>query len=45
MNFLLDSTIGLVFIYVMLLLMAYVVKCCNLKDLRNGEYGQLFLSS
>lgn len=40
MNFLLDSTIGLIFIYIALQFINWIAKCCSCKFLRNGEYGE-----
>ena len=39
MNFLLDSTVGLLFIYISLRILGCVSKCCGCKDLMNGEYS------
>ena len=40
MNFLLDSTVGLIFIYIALQFINWIAKCCSCKSLKNGEYGE-----
>lgn len=40
MNFLLDSTVGLIFIYIALRLINWTAKCWGCKALKNGEYGE-----
>jgi len=40
MNFLLDSTAGLLVIYILLKLVGLLAKRCNIHSLRMGEYGE-----
>ena len=45
MNFLLDSTVGLLIIYVLLKIVACLVSYFKITMLKSGEYGELFLPS